>query len=331
MFFLKINKEKFKEWLMTLPGKGEVYLPTKENKIWTFKIWNNQSWPDNFPNSRIPPKNLFFPSGQALLGWKYGGGSLELNSFNPGEERRIVVGLRPCDLRSFQILKSVFAGEYVDIFYLKNLARTTLIGLACPSPCPGSFCQEMRVDPQDSADNDLFLREIPGGYVAKVITKRGQDLVANNFFTEAAEDDWSAVNRQWPLTNALFDLEEVKIKFNSFFADEEFWQRVSDKCLNCGICTYLCPTCHCFDICDLKAQERGARFRCYDSCAFPNFTKMTVHNPRNEKWRRYRQRVSHKFSFFPQNFQDVACVGCGRCVNFCPVNLDLREVLKAIR
>jgi len=273
---------------------------------------------------------LFFPNRQALFGWKYERGSMEINSFSPGENKRIIVGLRPCDSRSLHILKSVFAGEYADIFYLKNLDRTILIGLACSQICPGSFCREMQVDPQDSADNDIFLRETLEGFVAKGITEQGQSLLAQGFFAETETNDWIAAEKQILGSEPLFDLEVVKAKINSFFADEEFWKKVSAKCLNCGICTYLCPTCHCFDICDLRTPEKGVRFRCYDSCAFPNFTKMAVHNPRAEKWRRYRQRVSHKFNFFFQNFQAIACVGCGRCVNFCPVNLDLREVLKAI-
>lgn len=328
--YFKINKEKFKEWLRTLRDQGEVYIPTKENNIWIYAPLDRQDWPVHFPNTRIPAKNIFFPNRQALLSWKYGRGSLSLNSFNPEEKKRIIVGLRPCDSRSLQILKPVFAGEYVDIFYLKNLERTALIGLACQQLCPGSFCQEMKINPQDSLDNDIFLRETPEGFVAKVITEQGKALMAQGFFVETEANNWTAAEQQMPEADVLFDLEVVKAKINSFFADEEFWQKVSAKCLNCGICTYLCPTCHCFDICDLNAPEKGVRFRCYDSCAFANFTQMAVHNPRPEKWRRYRQRVSHKFSFFPQNFQEVACVGCGRCVNYCPVNLDLREVLKAI-
>lgn len=328
--FFKIKKEKFQEWLRSLKNKREVYIPTKENNIWVYAPLDQQEWPTHFRNTRLPAKDLFFPNRQAILDWKYEPGSMEINSFVPEENQRIIVGLRACDSRSLHILKSVFAGEYADIFYLKNLERTVLIGLACQQICPGSFCREMQVDPQDSMANDIFLRETAEGFVAKVITEQGKALLTPGFFVETEANDWAVAEQKISGTEDLFDLEVVKAKINSFFADEEFWQKVSVNCLNCGICTYLCPTCHCFDICDLKAAEKGTRFRCYDSCAFPNFTKMAVHNPRAEKWRRYRQRVSHKFSFFPQNFQEVGCVGCGRCVNYCPVNLDLREVLKAI-
>ncbi|MGB9697882.1 MAG: 4Fe-4S dicluster domain-containing protein [Thermodesulfobacteriota bacterium] len=328
--FFKINQEKFKEWLQTLKNQGEVYIPTKENNLWVYVPLEGQEWPAHFLNTRLPAKNLFFPNRQALLSWKCAPGSMKMNSLAPEGKKRFLVGLRPCDSRGLQLLKPVFGGEYADILYLKNLERTILIGLACPQLCPGSFCREMQVNPQDSTDNDIFLRATPEGFVAKVITERGKVLLAQGFFSEAEANDWAAAERKMPERNDLFNLEVVKASINSFFPQEEFWQKVSAKCLNCGICTYLCPTCHCFDICDLRTVEKGVRFRCYDSCAFANFTKMAVHNPRAEKWRRYRQRVSHKFNFFFQNFKEIACVGCGRCVNFCPVNLDLREILKAI-
>ncbi len=328
--FAKIKRAKFKEWLLALKNKGEIFIPTKENKIWSYRPLNQQEWPGQFFNTRIPAKDLFFPNRELLFSWQYTSGSMAINPVPLEENKRFIVGLRPCDSRSLFILRSVFAAAEADIFYLKNLERTTLIGLACRQICPGSFCREMKIDPQDSNDNDIFLRETAEGFVAKVITEHGEALVGQGFFEETDADEWLKAEDQTFKKVAIFDLEVVKTKIDSFFTNEVFWQQVSAKCLNCGICTYLCPTCHCFDIGDLKTPARGVRFRCHDSCAFANFTKMAVHNPRAEKWRRYRQRVSHKFSFFPQNFQEVACVGCGRCVNYCPVNLDLREVLKAI-
>jgi ferredoxin len=188
----------------------------------------------------------------------------------------------------------------------------------------------MGLDPQDSADFDIFFREIPEGYIARVATEKGQALAGGRgFFEEAAADEWNLTRRniRGGRETPLFNLERVTAGVVERFPDESLWKRVSAKCINCGICTYLCPTCHCFDLSDLQARDGGVRFRCWDSCAFPDFTKMAVHNPREEKWRRYRQRVSHKFNFFYQNFQTIACVGCGRCVSRCPVNLDLRQVL----
>ncbi|OGP97620.1 MAG: hypothetical protein A2Z51_10330 [Deltaproteobacteria bacterium RBG_19FT_COMBO_52_11] len=328
--YRKITKENVIKLLAGLKGRAEVLGPAQVNGLWAFRPFNGQDLPQGFQNSRLPPKGLFFESLRELFEWKAPAGDFQLTPLPPPEGQRVIFGIKPCDARALKILEPVFAKDYQDIFYLKNLSRTLLLGQACRTQCVGSFCTEMGIDPQDSADCDLLLRETPGGYVAKISTERGQVLIeGNNFFEEASAEDWDAARGEIKGKRAkpVFDLEKVKGRIGVRFMDEDLWKRVSAKCINCGICTYLCPTCHCFDLSDLQMPGQGIRYRCGDSCAFPSFTKMPVHNPREEKWRRYRQRVSHKFNFFHQNWQTIACVGCGRCVAHCPVNLDLREVL----
>ena len=328
--YRRITRENLFKWLAGLKAQAEVLAPVKVKGLWTFQKFDSQEIPRKFQNSRLPPKGLFLESLRALFEWKSPGGSPQVDPHPPVDGQRVIFGLKPCDARALRIIEPVFTGEYRDVSYLENLSRTFLLGLACRAQCEGSFCGEMGIDSQGSADFDIFFREIPEGYVARVITDKGNGLAGGkDFFEEASEKEWNLARAEKPerREQSLFDLERVKAGVAQSFPDENFWKRISAKCINCGICTYLCPTCHCFDLCDLQLPRRGVRFRCWDSCAFPDFTKMAVHNPREEKWRRYRQRVSHKFNFFYQNFQMIACVGCGRCVTHCPVNLDLREVL----
>jgi len=328
--YRKISKEKLPKWLGALKGQAEVLAPAKRNGFWTFQKFESQDLPQSFQNSRLSPKGLFLESLKALFESKTGGGISQIKSFPPGDSQRVLFGLRPCDARALKILEPVFAKDYPDAFYLQNLSRTILLGLACRVQCPDSFCGDMGIHPRDSIDFDIFLRQIPSGYIARISTEKGKALMAGDFFEEGSEEEWIAAQGKLAggREKSLFDLERVKAGAVARFSDENFWKHVSSKCINCGICTYLCPTCHCFDLSDLQMPGEAVRFRCWDSCAFPDFTKMTVHNPREETWRRYRQRVSHKFNFFYQNFQTIACVGCGRCVAHCPVNLDLREVLQ---
>jgi ferredoxin len=328
--YRKISKENLKKWLTGLKTQAEVLVPAKENSLWTYRNFDGQDFPRSFQNSRLPPKGLFLESLKALFEWKSPNGSLQVHPPAGSDGQRVIFGLRACDARALKIIEPVFAGDYPDVFYLRNLSRTHLLGLACHVQCDGSFCGEMGIDSQDSTDFDIFFREIPEGYIARVVTEKGQALTGGGgLFEEAAAGEWNLTRgkirggREKP----LFNLERVTAGVVERFPDENLWQRVSAKCISCGICTYLCPTCHCFDLGDLQTRGQGARFRCWDSCAFADFTKMAVHNPREEKWRRYRQRVSHKFNYFYQNFQTIACVGCGRCVAHCPVNLDLRQVL----
>ncbi len=109
------------------------------------------------------------------------------------------------------------------------------------------------------------------------------------------------------------------------------WGDLTETCLGCGVCTYLCPTCHCFDICDEAATAAGERIRVWDSCQFPLFTQeASGANPRPSGKERFRQRIMHKFSYLPKERDMAGCVGCGRCVAECPVNLDIREVLEKL-
>lgn len=330
--FRKISKEKLKKWLASLKARGQVLAPAKADGLWTYREFDGKDLPDQFRNSRLSPKGFFLEPLTPMFEWRSAGNSAQITPMAPPGSQRTIFGLRPCDLRALMTIKKVFASDDQDLFYLRNLSRTLLLGQACRVECAGSFCREMSIDPQDAEEADVFFREIPEGYLAKVNTERGNALAGKEFFAEASEEEWSSGRKEigGKREKGLFDLEEAKHGVKERFGDEDFWKRISAPCVNCGICTYLCPTCHCFDLGDLQMPGRGARFRCWDSCAFPGFTKMPVHNPREEKWRRYRQRVSHKFNFFLQNYQEVACVGCGRCVANCPVNLDLREVLQEV-
>jgi sulfhydrogenase subunit beta (sulfur reductase) len=126
------------------------------------------------------------------------------------------------------------------------------------------------------------------------------------------------------------EVRKVTEKLDTMF-DDPFWDMVSERCLGCAICTYLCPTCHCFDITDEVISQSGERVRTWDSCAFPSFTlEASGVNPRPSNKERYRQRIMHKFDYFVANHGMAACVGCGRCIKECPVNLDIRVVLNNI-
>ena len=113
--------------------------------------------------------------------------------------------------------------------------------------------------------------------------------------------------------------------------DSEIWDELSQACLGCGACTFVCPTCQCYDIEDYDTGHGIQRFRCWDSCMYSDFTLMAHGNPRTSKLERFRQRFMHKLVYFPQNNGGVfSCVGCGRCVAKCPVSLNIAKVINAL-
>jgi len=140
---------------------------------------------------------------------------------------------------------------------------------------------------------------------------------------EAKETAYNKVTRK-------IDTEGIKEKLLPAFDNQGYWEKIAAKCISCGICTFLCPTCYCFDINDELVRDHGARFRNWDSCAFPIYTKMPMENPREEKWQRVRQKVCHKYEFYPMLFDVTACTGCGRCIRLCPVSWDITQTLDSL-
>ncbi|UCG91125.1 MAG: 4Fe-4S dicluster domain-containing protein, partial [candidate division WOR-3 bacterium] len=127
----------------------------------------------------------------------------------------------------------------------------------------------------------------------------------------------------------IFEVEDLGKKLDNF--DGSYWETLHQKCLGCGICTYFCPTCHCFDINDEVIKSHGRRVRTWDSCMFPLFTlHASGHNPRPTKKERMRQRIIHKFNYSKKYYGKTFCVGCGRCIINCPVNVDVRRIVKEI-
>lgn len=242
-------------------------------------------------------------------------------------KQRIILGVRPCEIRGITLLDKVFNSEYKDKFYINCRRRTIIIGLACSNPDKSCFCTSMGGSPVGLEGMDAYLLELDdNAFFLETITKETEELFAN-FGREFTEKD------KIPLEQAkqkYIDQIERKIKvpesLDGIFKSD-YWGNVSLACISCGICTYLCPTCHCFDLVD----EERKRLRCYDGCSFPDFTlQASGENPRPTKKERYRQRVFHKFDYFKKNFGENLCVGCGRCTRFCPVKIDIADVVDKI-
>ncbi|MBE0479153.1 4Fe-4S dicluster domain-containing protein, partial [Candidatus Aerophobetes bacterium] len=172
-------------------------------------------------------------------------------------------------------------------------------------------------------------------YIVDVMSDKGKKIL-NATLENATDDDVKLMKKiKSEAENKIklqfqFEVDKVKEKLNAIF-DHIFWRSLSDSCLGCAVCTYLCPTCHCFDIVDEAKNSQGTRVRNWDSCMFSLFTQQASgHNPRPTGKERVRQRLMHKFNYFVENYKEAACVGCGRCVINCPVNIDIRDVLKKI-
>jgi ferredoxin len=260
---------------------------------------------------------------------------------------RVILAAYPCDVAAFPILDKLFAWDILDSFYLEARERTVILSLACENPCETCFCVSLGGSPADVEGTDILLTPLEDAYHVQVVTERGKALVEKHgaFFeaSSPARDQERRLfeeNARKKITDAtagrLVDVTDLHERLDF---EDPVWESIAQQCIDCGICTFLCPTCHCFDIQDEgsaggRSSSRtqfvsvGERVRLWDACTFYNYTKAHAGQPRPQHYRRYRQRIMHKFRYYVENFGRTLCVGCGRCIEHCPVGIDLREVLR---
>jgi ferredoxin len=309
-----------------------VFAPSRQGGAVQMAVWDgrDKDFLERYRNTVIPPKAGIFLNMEKLFGFRKDAEGYKLEVPVPEDEKRLIFGLRPCDAKALAIIDLAFKDAYEDNYYLNRRKNTVLVGLGCTSPYDSCFCTSLGFGgPADASNCDLMLTDTGADYVIEGITDRGKELLAKTGgLAEASQSDEAGAQKAGEaavkkVTRKL-DIETVKRNFPASFENKELWEKLAAKCVSCGICTFLCPTCYCFDIND----EKDARYRNWDSCSFPLYTKMPMENPREEKWRRVRQKVHHKYTFYPGLFNIIACTGCGRCIRLCPVNWDITQTLE---
>lgn len=318
------------QFLNALLERYDVVAPVEQNGFSLYrKITRGAECCLSYRLPRNSIKEFFLPQDETLFFFQPQGASL--NEARPVERERIIFPVRPCDLRALKILDAVFDDKkFSDSYYIEKRRKALLIGMACLEPDDTCFCETFDINSTDGTGCDLFLTEVDDAYVIDVLTKKGAALVeplSDAPKTLISAKERTLAERRKSQSLALAQVQDfLKEGFES-----ELWEEMAAKCIGCGACAFLCPTCHCFDISDDMAGKIGRRLRSWDCCMFPKFTlHASGHNPRTTHAQRLRQRIMHKFAYFPENKGLVACVGCGRCVVVCPANLDIREILSTL-
>ena len=329
----KLTKDKFGGFIDLL-SKRKLYVPQMAGETLRFAPVDSKDEASLvFSNTAVPPKSVLFPQTETLYEYEAGGTEMKIPE---GPEEKVLLGVRPCDARALTIVDKLFSWDIDDPYYLKKRETTTIIGLACQEPGINCFCTSVGGGPASTEGMDLLLTDLGEGYLLQPLTEKGEKLCqdAGELLVDAAGDDTQAADKfhQEAAEKIVrkINVDDIPQKLEELW-ESPLWKRVSDACLGCGACTFLCPTCHCFDIQDEMEGFEGRRCRIWDSCMFKEYTLHTSgHNPRPTRRERTRNRVNHKYSYFVKNFGTIACVGCGRCINNCPVNIDILDILSQV-
>ena len=341
---LKIAKERLNELYAKINESMCLYLPIKAAGEVNYAVWGEGKEVSLETLKTVKsPKSAFFPQTENMMKFKTEEGNLQVIDVREKlsakiEERPFVMfGVKACDYKAIEVLDKVFLADPVDTYYQLRREAATIVTLACARPEESCFCKAFGIDAAaPMGDVTTWMDEAYLYWQAN--TEKGEALTAavSALFEEGGEAEvvaqkeaTAAIMEKLPYSN--LDLSRFKPEnLNELFNEKE-WEEMSEACLGCGTCTFVCPTCQCFDIRDIKTKEGVLRYRCWDSCMYSDFTLMAHGNSRNTQMQRFRQRFMHKLVYYPsQNDGMYSCVGCGRCVNKCPQNLNIVKVIKTL-
>lgn len=338
---LSIAKDKIDSLFELIGSKQPLYLPVDNNSGKAdFAKWQKGTKLSEKLKTTRSAKDFFFPKTEHLVSYEMSGKEVKVVDPRKEVEDFVIFGVRACDARGFTAIDNVYLNmNPVDSYYKNRREHGTVIVLACNEPAKTCFCSTFGIDAslaKPAGDVSCWLAD--GKYYFEANTDKGKAFVENA--KSALEDaDTSAVDKckkdisakVEALPFAHLDLSKFQGKDMLKIFNSKIWDKVSEPCVGCGTCTYVCPTCMCFDVRDFATSNGVRQIRCWDSCMYNDFTQMAAENPRHTQKERSRQRFMHKLMYYPMAHEGMfSCVGCGRCVESCPVNMNIVKVIKAV-
>ncbi|MBQ7300880.1 MAG: 4Fe-4S dicluster domain-containing protein [Clostridia bacterium] len=335
----KCNVSALPALFSAIASQMTLYLPTaNKNGGASFTEWTDGIDYCDALRTEKSPKELFFPQSEDLAAFKVSGKSIEIKDIRRDTEDFAVFGVRACDAKAMDILDRVFLTEPRDSYYANRREHGVIITLACSRPDENCFCTAFGIDPT-TPGGDISAWKTEDAVYFEAQTEKGTALLDS--LTALTEDcDAAAVDAQKiTVQKILKKLPLSDLNTDAFgggktkdLFDDPAWETLSESCLGCGTCTFVCPTCQCYDIRDINTTDGGVvRYRCWDSCMYSQFTRMAHGNNRNTQKERFRQRFMHKLVYFPENTDGVfSCVGCGRCLAKCPISMNIVKVMKTV-
>lgn len=337
----KIAKTELPALFRLIAENQELYLPVKAGGQVNFRAWSEDAQVDlETLKSVKSPKDAFFPQSENLYAVKKEGKKLTIEPEALKEQDFVVFGMKACDVQGVKVLDQVFLSDPVDSFYAARREHGTIVALACHEPEESCFCKVFGIDcAQPAADVAAWM--VGEELYWKALTEKGEVLtktVESLLVSAQGEEDKVEAEKE-AIRRIVEKLPYSGLSLEGWNGDvltEKFnsplWEELYKPCLACGTCTFVCPTCQCYDIKDYDTGHGVQRYRCWDSCMYSDFTMMAHGNNRTSQMQRFRQRFMHKLVYFPANNDGMySCVGCGRCVEKCPAALNIVKVIKAFQ
>ena len=325
-------KSDFKRFFDLMSSFGAVQAPVRVSDLsFSFKsVTSPEQIAFEALRTILPPKKFFYPQQEALIEFDREG----IRQVEVDMSPKVIFGVHPCDLAGLGIIDKIFTAEPADSHYLARRAATLIVGLSC-LPDKHCFCQSMGTD-TPSSGYDIFLTDIGQSYFLQVHTPAGLTLVesATSFIKAAETNDRHCYKQFWHRRADLFEMgfegENLPAVFDMEW-DNPLWEELGKRCLSCGNCTPVCPTCYCFDLVDIAAlnNDTGERQRQWDSCQFVGFAQVGGgFNFRPPPVDRFKFWYRHKLHGFDDPYGFKTCVGCGRCTVSCPAGID--DIVKVV-
>lgn len=337
----KIAKEQLPSLFAALAGKMDLYMPLKKNGQVNYGIWTEEAETAlDALNSVKSPKDFFFPQSETLYTCYKEGKKISITPEELVDQPFAIFGIRACDVKGLEVLDRVFLVDPVDNYYKARREHGIIISMACHEPEETCFCKAFGIEAENPV-GDVVTWMVGDTLCWQPKTEKGEALTKElaDLLAAADEADEKAVEEEKAAVKAIVEkLPYSSISLETFKNAELLdlfnspkWDEIYKACLGCGTCTFICPTCQCYDIKDYTVGNKVQRFRCWDSCMYSDFTLMAHGNIRNTQKERFRQRFMHKLVYYPKNNEGVfSCVGCGRCVQKCPASLNIIKVIKSL-
>ncbi len=320
-----------------IASSAALYMPVDTKTGAEYKKWEKGTLLSDKLNTVRSAKDFFFPQTENLMDFKVEGKTIEIKDTRTESEDFVVFGVRGCDVKSFEVLDRVFLAEPVDTYYKNRREHGVIVSLACNKPHETCFCGTFGIDAA-KPQGDVTAVKTGDTLYLEALTEKGEQLLKSVESVTEECDGAAAEEQRNTISDRLSKLPLATLSADAFGKDKtsEFfgapeWAELSESCLGCGTCTFVCPTCQCYDIKDFDTGHGIKRFRCWDSCMYSEFTRMSAGQPRLTQLERFRQRFMHKLVYYPTNNDGLfSCVGCGRCINKCPIQMNIVKVMRKL-